>query len=201
MFRAAFVIDAHDREIVAWKALTGAGISGSDVRDMLLKAVEGRFGGLQAPQRIEFLADNNTALETRRFAPQLSLLPCFTPVASPQSDDGVSESLVRTFKRDDVRVTPLPSAANALGQLAGWHSTDKLKRPKNIAIILLPSRSTELNPVENIWQDLRQNWLSNPVFDTYEDIVDAGCEACNKLLAQPQTITSIGARKWALIGQ
>ncbi len=84
---------------------------------------------------------------------------------------------------------------------AGWHSTDKLKRPKNIAIILLPSRSPELNPVENIWQDLRQDWPSNPVFDTYEDIIDAGCEASNKLLAQPQTITSIGSRKWALRGQ
>jgi hypothetical protein len=43
---------------------------------------------------------------------------------------------------------------------AGWHSTDKLKVPKNITIILLPSRSPELNPVENIWQYLRQNWIS-----------------------------------------
>ncbi len=88
----------------------------------MLEAVEGRFGGFQAPQRIEFLADNSspcTALETRRFATQLGLLPCFTPVASPQSD-GVSESLVKTFKRDYVRVKPLPSAANSLGQIAGW---------------------------------------------------------------------------------
>ncbi len=91
--------------------------------------------------------------------------------------------------------------AGVLMDRAGWHSTNKLKRPKNIAIILLPSRSPELNPVQNIWQDLRQNWLSNPVFDTYEDIIDAGCEACNTLLAEPQTITSIGARKWALIGR
>ena len=45
---------------------------------------------------------------------------------------------------------------------AGWHSTDQLKVPKNLTIILLPSRSPELNPVENIWQYLRQNWLSNP---------------------------------------
>ena len=43
---------------------------------------------------------------------------------------------------------------------AGWHSTDPLKVPKNLTIILLPSRSPELNPVENIWQYLRQNWLS-----------------------------------------
>ena len=50
---------------------------------------------------------------------------------------------------------------------AGWHSTDQLKVPllKNLTIILLPSRSPELNPVENIWQYLRQNWLSNRVFE------------------------------------
>ncbi len=120
--RAAFIIDAHDREVVAWKALTGAGISGSDVRDMLLEAVESRFGGLQAPQRVEFLADNGspyTALETRRFATQLGLVPCFTPVASPQSN-GICEAFVKTFKRDYVRINPLPSAAHALEKIAGW---------------------------------------------------------------------------------
>ena len=54
---------------------------------------------------------------------------------------------------------------------AGWHSTDKLKVPKNLTIILLPSRSPELNPVENIWQYLRQNWLSNRVFEDYDAII------------------------------
>ena len=53
---------------------------------------------------------------------------------------------------------------------AGWHSTDQLKVPKNLTIILLPSRSPELNPVENIWQYLRQNWLSNRVFEDYDAI-------------------------------
>ena len=55
----------------------------------------------------------------------------------------------------------------------------------------LPSRAPELNPVENIWQYLRANWLSNRVFEDYNAIVDAGCEAWNKLVAQPETITSI----------
>ncbi len=82
---------------------------------------------------------------------------------------------------------------------AGWHTTGKLKVPKNITIILLPSRSPELNPVENIWQYLRQNWLSNRVFETYDAILDAGCQAWNKLIEQPETITSIGMRKWANI--
>ena len=64
---------------------------------------------------------------------------------------------------------------------AGWHSTGKLKVPKNLTIILLPSRSPELNPVENIWQYLRQNWLSNRVFEDYHAIIEAGCQAWNKL--------------------
>ncbi len=84
---------------------------------------------------------------------------------------------------------------------AGWHTTGNLKVPKNLTIILLPPRSPELNPVENIWQYLRSNWLSNSVFEDYNAIVDAGCEAWNKLIAIPETITSIGMRILAHIGQ
>ena len=61
--------------------------------------------------------------------------------------------------------------------------------------------SVQMNPVENIWQYLRANWLSNRVFENYSAIIDAGCEAWNKLIAQLETITSIGMRKWAHIGQ
>ncbi len=84
---------------------------------------------------------------------------------------------------------------------AGWHKSEQLKVPKNLTIILLPSRSPELYPVENIWQYLRQNWLSNSVFEDYDAILDAGCEAWNRLIAQPQTIMSIGMRDWAHAGQ
>ena len=55
----------------------------------------------------------------------------------------------------------------------------------------------ELNPVENIWQFLRENWLSNRVFKSYDDLVDHCCEAWNKLVDQPWRIMSIGLRQWA----
>ena len=84
---------------------------------------------------------------------------------------------------------------------AGWHTTANLAVPNNMTLIFLPSRAPELNPVENIWQYLRANWLSNGVFETYDDIIDAACEAWNKLVSQPTTITSIGMRDWAHIGQ
>ncbi len=78
---------------------------------------------------------------------------------------------------------------------AGWHTTGKLKVPKNLTIILLPSRAPELNPVENIWQYLRANWLSNRVFEDYKPSSTAGCEAWKNFIAQPETITSIGIPK------
>jgi len=84
---------------------------------------------------------------------------------------------------------------------AGWHTTGHLVVPKNLTLIFLPSRAPELNPVENVWLYLRQNWLSNRVFDTYEAIVEAACEAWRRLIAQPNTITSIGLREWVHIGQ
>ncbi len=80
---------------------------------------------------------------------------------------------------------------------AGWHTTDKLTVPDNISIVMLPPRSPELNPVENIWQFMRENWLSNRVFKSYNDIVDHCCDAWNNLVDQPWTIMSIGTRDWA----
>ena len=84
---------------------------------------------------------------------------------------------------------------------AGWHTTRKLQIPKNLSLIVLPPRAPELNPIEQIWQYLRQTWLSNRIFDDYDAILDAGCEAWNKLIARPYLISSITARQWARVGQ
>jgi putative transposase len=59
------------------------------------------------------------AKETRIFARQIGLKPCFTPIKSPQSN-GILEAFVNTLKRDYVRVTPLPDAKTVLGLIAGW---------------------------------------------------------------------------------
>jgi transposase len=80
---------------------------------------------------------------------------------------------------------------------AGWHMTGKLAVPANITLLPLPAKSPELNPVENIWQFMRDNWLSNRVFSSCKDIIDHCCYAWNKLIDQPWRITSIGWRDWA----
>ena len=80
---------------------------------------------------------------------------------------------------------------------AGWHMTNMVVIPSIITIMPLPPRSPELNPVENIWQFMRDNWLSNRVFTSYEEIVTICWEAWNKLIDQPWKIISIGMRDWA----
>lgn len=85
---------------------------------------------------------------------------------------------------------------------AGWHRTGgKLRVPNNMTILHLPPYSPELNPVENVWAYLRGNKLSNRVFESYNAIVDACCDAWSWLTAQPDRITSIGTRQYACVSQ
>jgi hypothetical protein len=81
---------------------------------------------------------------------------------------------------------------------AGWHQTGgRLVVPNNLALLHSPPYSPELNPVENVWQYLRQNFLGNRVFVSYEAILDACCDARNALMALPDRIRSITQRDWA----
>ena len=118
-------------------------------------------------------------------------------LAMPYAD---SEAMQRPLEEVS-RVVRRGAHAVLLLDRAGWHTTARLAVPKNITLVFLPSRAPELNPVENIWQYLRQNWLSNRVFENHEAIVEAACEAWRNLLANPSTITSIGYREWAHTGQ
>ncbi len=69
--------------------------------------------------------------------------------------------------------------------------------PPNITILPLPPKCPELNPQENVWQFMRDNWLSNRVFKSYDDILDQCCFAWNRLTDQPWRIMSSGLRTWA----
>lgn len=79
---------------------------------------------------------------------------------------------------------------------AGWHKADGLCIPDNISLLFLPPYSPELNAQENIWQFLRQNFLAGRIFETYDDIVDACCNAWNAITAEPGRIRSIATRDW-----
>jgi hypothetical protein len=97
------------------------------------------------------------------------------------------------------KVTPGAHAIVLLDQ-AGWHGAKSLKLPSNITLLPLPPRSPELNGQENIWQFMRQNWLSNRIFKSFDDIVDHCCYAWNTLIDQPWKIMSTARRDWTAVG-
>ena len=72
---------------------------------------------------------------------------------------------------------------------AGWHGAKALRVPDNI--------SPELNPVENLWQFIKHNFLNARIFASYDAIVAACCDAWNRLRAIPGQIRSITTRDWA----
>jgi putative transposase len=122
--RVAFALDCCGREAMSFLATTG-GISGDDVRDLMVAAVEHRFGRVnRLPATIEWLSDNGScyiAGDTRRFARNIGLEPRTTPIESPQSN-GMAEAFVRTVKRDYVRVSP---ATECRGRVASAAVVDR----------------------------------------------------------------------------
>jgi transposase len=80
---------------------------------------------------------------------------------------------------------------------AGWHLSMRLVIPDNITLVPLPAKAPELNAMENVWQFMRENWLSNRIFTSYKDVLDHCCDAWKRLTDQPWLVMSIGLRDWA----
>lgn len=120
--RVVFSMDCCDREVISYVAST-AGISGEMARDLMAESIEAQFGLVdRVPHKIEWLTDNGsayTAHETRTFAWSMGLLPCTTPVQSPESN-GMAEAFVKTFKRDYVHLNRLEDARVVMEQLPTW---------------------------------------------------------------------------------
>jgi hypothetical protein len=87
---------------------------------------------------------------------------------------------------DEITTKVAPSAhAILILDQAGWHGAKALRISSNISLLRLPRRSRELNSQENIWQFTRQNWPSNRVFKSFDNMTDHRCSAWNTLIGQP----------------
>ncbi|HAY4870932.1 TPA: IS3 family transposase [Escherichia coli] len=114
-----FALDCCDREALHWAVTTG-GFDSETVQDVMLGAVERRFGNELPTSPVEWLTDNGScyrANETRQFARMLGLEPKNTAVRSPESN-GIAESFVKTIKRDYISIMPKPDGLTAAKNLA-----------------------------------------------------------------------------------
>jgi transposase len=109
--------------------------------------------------------------------------------------------LRKKLRRKEISTQIAPNAhALLVCDGAGWHQRGKeLKVPDNITLLTLPPYTSELNPMENVWDYLRSNQLCARVWDTYEDIVEACKRAWHFLINDPDRIRSIGTRDWARV--
>ncbi|ELH4875040.1 IS3 family transposase [Escherichia coli] len=117
--RVTFALDCCDREALHWAVTTG-GFDSETVQDVMLGAVERRFGSELPSSPVEWLTDNGScyrANETRQFARMLGLEPKNTAVRSPESN-GIAESFVKTIKRDYISIMPKPDGLTAAKNLA-----------------------------------------------------------------------------------
>ncbi|WP_115177343.1 IS3 family transposase [Escherichia coli] len=117
--RVTFALDCCDREALHWAVTTG-GFDSETVQDVMLGAVERRFGNELPASPVEWLTDNGScyrANETRQFARMLGLEPKSTAVRSPESN-GIAESFVKTIKRDYISIMPKPDGLTAAKNLA-----------------------------------------------------------------------------------
>ncbi|HGV4242504.1 TPA: IS3 family transposase [Escherichia coli] len=117
--RVTFALDCCYREALHWAVTTG-GFDSETVQDVMLGAVERRFGSELPASPVEWLTDNGScyrANETRQFARMLGLEPKNTAVRSPESN-GIAESFVKTIKRDYISIMPKPDGLTAAKNLA-----------------------------------------------------------------------------------
>ena len=107
-------------------------------------------------------------------------------------------AIVTPWVNSEAMTIHLAEIAKQVG--AGWHQTgQRLIVPDNVTLLRLPPYSPELNPIENVWEYLRGNKLSRRLWQSYDDIVQACCDAWNWLIADTARVSSITTRKWASV--
>jgi putative transposase len=117
----SFIIDSCDREVISFVAQSKP-LLAENIQSLMIEAVENRFGEIKAPRQIEFLSDRGSiyrAYNVQNLARQLGLKSCLTAAYSPESN-GMSESLVKTIKRDYVYVNDCDKAENVLSMIKNW---------------------------------------------------------------------------------
>ena len=82
--------------------------------------------------------------------------------------------------------------------MAGWHRSYNLKVPENIVLQWLPPYSPECNPVEHIWDDIRENWFSNAVFNSLDAVEDTLVDALVYLEKDTQKVFALTGFDWII---
>jgi transposase len=105
----------------------------------------------------------------------------------------VNTDVMNAFLGQFSREVPADVHAVMILDRAGWHRASALIVPKNVTLILLPPKSPELNPAENLWHYLRSHYWSNRPYETWNDLKEAAVQAWRRICLIPELIKTICA--------
>ena len=81
---------------------------------------------------------------------------------------------------------------------AGWHKAKDLVVPGNIIIRPIPPYSPEVNPVEHLWDEMREKWFANKVFNSLDAVEDQMVVALRALESEPERVGSLAGFDWII---
>ena len=114
---------------------------------------------------------------------------CFVvmPYCNTESMNVFLEELSNTFPKDKIIL---------VCDGAAWHKSGSLRIPENIELVFIPPYTPEMNPIEQIWKEIRKRGFKNEVFKSLQKVVDRLCDTICSL--SNETIKSITGRDWIL---
>jgi putative transposase len=79
---------------------------------------------------------------------------------------------------------------------AGWHKARRLVVPANMRLLSLPPWSPQLNPVEHVWDEVREKWFANRVFDSINAVEEQLISALKTLEEDATRVASLTGFDW-----
>lgn len=107
--------------------------------------------------------------------------------------------MMKIFLKEFSKSIPAGRHAVLVSDQAGWHKTPKLNIPSNISLLFLPPYSPELNPIEQLWRQLKHKWLANRCFEDYTDIMNSVANAWRSFTQTYGAIKKLCSRSWATL--
>ena len=179
--------------------VVGQAAAGGDGRPIrLMFADEARFGRCQDPRRCWAPPGVRPRVASQFVRESTSVDAALSP------HDGALVSPVLPVARTDAMNLFLAELARRHPEErlllvldgAGWHWAKHVVVPPNIRLIAQPARSPELNPVEHLWEDMREKWFANEAFASLEAVEDRLVEALVTLEGDPTRVASLAGFDW-----
>jgi len=166
---------------------------------MIMFADEARFGRINSVHKCWVRGERPVVYSqiVREYTYAYSAICPFDGTMDSLIINGVNSQCMGIFL-DEVSNRHTDKTIIMFADQASWHTSDILKVPENVVLLPLPSYSPQLNPVENIWHELREKWFYNHTFDSLAEVEDRLMEALRAFENDNDSVRNTTAFHWII---